>query len=286
MQKPFFSIIVVSLNAGKEVKNTLDSILGQTYSDYEIILKDGGSTDESIVNLDKEEYFERNSCIKLITKKDKGIYDAMNQAVEEARGEYLIFLNCGDYFFDDQVLEKTAIKMKEAVVSKLSQKEVEEGKNTQIFYGNQWNRKQNTSVISSPQIGKFTLYRNVPCHQVCFYHRDLFSERGYDLTYKVRADYEHFLYSVIKKNAECYYLDEMIASYEGGGYSETKENKIISGKEHKEVTNKYLGKGLCFVYRFILILTLAPLRSKINENPRLSAGYNRIKGLIYRRKIK
>lgn len=293
MQKPFFSIIVVSLNPKEELKNTVESILSQTCEDYEIIIKDGGSADGSLDFLLKEKKFRylrknegigpllqkkedgevRDNKIKLIIKKDQGIYEGMNQALEEAKGEYFLFLNCGDYFYDSRVLEKT----KKVIKEKKGEKE-----KVGIFYGNLFNRKQNSLITSSPKITDFTLYRNVPCHQVCFYHYSLFSQRGYKLCYRVRADYEHFLYCVKKKGAIGYAMDHVVASYEGGGFSETKENRKYSDKEHKEITKMYLKKSSCIKYRLILWLTLAPLRSKIAESPRLSAGYNKIKSLLYR----
>lgn len=287
MQKPFFSIIVVSLNPKEELKNTVESILSQTCEDYEIIIKDGGSTDRSLDFLLKERSIQylkgeegtdafpvgKENKIKLIIKKDQGIYDGMNQALEEAKGEYFLFLNCGDYFYDSRVLEKT----KKVIEEKKGEKE-----KVGFFYGNLFNRKQNSLITSSPKITDFTLYRNVPCHQVCFYHYSLFSQRGYKLCYRVRADYEHFLYCVKKKGAIGYAMDHVVASYEGGGFSETKENRKYSDKEHKEITKIYLKKSSCIKYRLILWLTLAPLRSKIAESPRLSAGYNKIKSLLYR----
>ena len=66
MQKPFFSIVVVSLNPGERMKNTLNSILQQTYGDYEVILKDGGSKDGSLQRLLEEGYFEDKNQIKII----------------------------------------------------------------------------------------------------------------------------------------------------------------------------------------------------------------------------
>ena len=305
MQKPFFSIIVVSLNAGERLKHTVESILGQSCEDYEVIIKDGGSTDGSLDFLPKDHCshstIEKGTIddeldqekkrvkpaeqekikaadyerIKLITKKDQGIYDAMNQALEEAVGEYYLFLNCGDYFYDLKVLEKTKREIER------KQDEAKE-KKPSIFYGNLFNRKQHSVITSAPQITDFTLYRNVPCHQVCFYHYSLFLERGYDISYRVRADYEHFLYCVKKERALCHAMDHVVASYEGGGFSETKENRKRSSVEHKQITKIYLKKSACIKYRLILWLTLAPLRSKIAESPGLSAGYNKIKSLLYR----
>lgn len=271
MQKPFFSIIIVSLNPGEELKKTVESILCQTFTDYEIILKDGGSGDGSLDFLEEEN--EGRKKISLYERKDTGIYDAMNQAVEKVKGKYLLFLNCGDYLYHRKVLEKVKEEIEDFMRKEGS---------TFIFYGNLYNRKQEAIVSSAPTITDFTLYRNVPCHQVCFYDSSLFEERGYDLKYKVRADYEHFLYSIKKKNAAARAMKLIVASYEGGGYSETKENKRVSQKEHKEITQNYLGRKKCRKYRWILLMTLAPLRSRIAENPRLSSVYNYGKSLIYK----
>ena len=87
-----FSILVVCLNPGAKLAETVESIRKQEYRDYEIIVKDGGSKDGSVGLLPADEK------IRLIEKKDTGIYDAMNQAVSEAAGEYVLFLNCGDLF--------------------------------------------------------------------------------------------------------------------------------------------------------------------------------------------
>ena len=87
---PFFSIIVVCLNPGEKLLQTLQSIQKQEFRDYEIVLKDGGSTDGSLQKLDPEQ-----SGLHVVRKPDRGIYDAMNQAVEEAKGHFVFFLNCG-----------------------------------------------------------------------------------------------------------------------------------------------------------------------------------------------
>ena len=106
MQKPFFSIVVVALNPGERLKKTLDSIGNQTFTDYEVILKDGGSTDDSLEKLKQDGYFENKNQIVIQQKKDESIYDGMNQAVSLVTGRYVLFLNCGDYFYSDRVLER------------------------------------------------------------------------------------------------------------------------------------------------------------------------------------
>lgn len=289
MQKPFFSIVVVALNSGERLKETLDSIGNQTFQNYEVILKDGGSTDGSLEKLQQQGYFDNKKQIVIQKKKDKSIYDGMNQAVSFVKGRYVQFLNCGDYFYSDTVLEEVAefieSERRKCVQSSLSNQEFSIEAVEQppvIFYGNQYNRQQDTTVYSAPEINDFTCYRNVPCHQVCFYDYRLFEKRAYDLKYKVRADYEHFLYSIYEESAAGISMPVMVVSYEGGGFSETKENRKRSAMEHKEITTKYLGKGKVFKYRCIMWLTLAPLRTMIAESPALSGGYNAIKNTIYR----
>ena len=292
MQKPFFSIVVVSLNPGERLKNTLDSILKQTYTDYEVILKDGGSTDGSLQELLDTGYFENKNQIKIIQKQDKSIYDGMNQAVNELKGRYVQFLNCGDYFYSATVLEEVAQFINEDRDAYIVNTEDNKEKGSlaieavdspiKIYYGNQYNQVQDSIIYSAPIINDFTCYRNVPCHQVCFYDYRLFKNRAYDLQYKVRADYEHFLYSIYREKAEGKSMPIIIASYEGGGFSETKENRKKSAMEHAEITKKYLGATKSFKYRLIMWLTLAPVRTWIAENPALSGMYNGVKTRIYK----
>ena len=91
-----FSIIVVCLNPGPKLNQTLDSILSQTYPSFEIIVKDGGSRDGSI------ETMREDRRIHLYQESDHSIYEAMNQAVSHVTGDYILFLNCGDLFYDDE----------------------------------------------------------------------------------------------------------------------------------------------------------------------------------------
>lgn len=261
-----FSIIVVCLNAGGKLHRTIESILGQTERDYEIIVKDGGSTDHSVERLPESDK------IRLYRKKDKGIYDAMNQAVKYAEGEYLFFLNCGDYFYDNMVLES---------VKGLIAAESASGRE-HIFYGNICENKTGAVVQSNPVMDDFACYRNVPCHQACFYARGLFAERSFKTCYRVRADYEHFLWCFYEKKARTVYMPLTVALYEGGGFSETRENERISKREHREVTKEYMSPAKLFRYRAMMILSLAGLRKRLAESPVTAGLYNKMKRMAYR----
>lgn len=272
MSKPNrFSIIVVCLNAGEKLTGTVNNILRQTYEDYEIVVKDGGSRDGSMAMLPKDER------IRMYVEKDAGIYDAMNQAVDKAAGEYLLFLNCGDLFHDATVLER--------VNRCIEQDEKENGEaHALIYYGNTYTVKTGTVVASNPHIDAFACFRNVPCHQTCFYARSLMQRRAYLPEYKVRADYEHFLWSYFHGGVRPKYMDVIVADYEGGGFSETRENIKRSKAEHRTIVRQYMSGGQIAAYRLLLWLTLSPLRTRLAQSPKWSGRYNRIKNMLYRQK--
>lgn len=260
-----FSIIVVCLNAGEKLHKTIKSILCQTETDYEIVVKDGGSTDGSVCAL------ETDDKIRVYCEKDQGIYDAMNQAIRYVRGDYICFLNCGDYFDDEKVLQE----VKKQIVQNKSGRPV-------IFYGNIRERRTGALVQSNPVLDDFACYRNLPCHQACFYDKKLFDSRLFDLKYKVRADYEHFLWCLYEARAATVYMPITVASYEGGGYSESKTGKKQSVREHKEIVVKYIPKNAVRKYRLVMILTLAPLRTWIAGNPVTAGLYQEVKKRVYK----
>ena len=98
MAKPKFSIVTVCYNAGDKLHETIATALQQTYENFEIIIKDGLSKDDSLQRVPEDER------IFVYSYKDQGIYDAMNQALKEITGDYVYFLNCGDSFYDENVL--------------------------------------------------------------------------------------------------------------------------------------------------------------------------------------
>ena len=282
-----FEIIVVCFNAGDKLRATLDSIYGQEYYNFRVIIKDGKSSDGSLDKLISEGYFQgrKQEITDIYSDSDKGIYDGMNEAVAhlwddtrrgtDSHDRYVIFMNCGDGFYDKQTLGRVADFIDENVDC--------EKKEPFIFYGNQYNSRTETVVASAPSLNEFSLYRNVPCHQVCFYEDVLFEERGYDTGYRVRADYEHFLYCVYEKKAITSYIDCIISSYEGGGFSETAENKKKSEEEHIEITGHYMGDR-AKKYRRIMIISGAGIRTRLAESRHFSKAYNALKSMIYRKR--
>ena len=271
-----FTVIVVCFNAGSNLEKTLNSIYSQDYWNYKVIIKDGGSTDGSLVSLKEAGCFTGRigELTTIIEGSDKGIYDAMNIAVSNIdthEDNYVIFMNCGDTFHDRQTLGFVADYISETDKSEAPY----------IFYGDQYNELTDTVVSSVPSINEFALFRNVPCHQVCFYDSRLFGERGYNTEYVVRADYEHFLYCCYEKNAVTVHMNHVICNYEGGGFSETKKNRERSAIEHAKITDYYMGDK-AKRYRMIMTLSGAGLRTKLAESKTFSGAYNALKSIVYK----
>ena len=293
--KMTFSIIVVCLNAGDKLRETIESIRSQTEQDYEIIIKDGGSEDHATQAYLREyeqlheDDFSQDSMmcgsVRLYRSSDRGIYDAMNQAVQYVRGDYVLFLNCGDSFYDEKVLSrvKRHIAQTDRQGGRCSEQEAETLTSRYIFYGNIYERRTDTPVQSNPVIDDFACYRNIPCHQACFYDAGLLREKPFDISYAVRADYEHFLWCYYRGHAKTVYMPFTVAFYEGGGFSETRENERRSRQEHREIVRRYMPAAKVRQYRLIMTVTLAPLRTWIARNPVTAGIYQTFKRKLYKR---
>ncbi len=249
IDNPFFSIIVVSFNAELYISKTIESVLKQDFDNYEIIVKDGLSTDNTLERIPKSEK------IKVFSKKDSGIYDAMNQAIELSSGDYICFLNCGDYFCDENVLAKIYDVAKSCEDS--------------VVYGD-YSRKG--ILFKQPTvITDFYLYRTPLCHQTMFIAKNLFSKNGlYNTEYKILADYEHTLHDYFS-GAEFVHCDVNVCDYMGGGASETAKGIEIKKSERDVVLKKYYKKSKISKYNLMLKLSCKTLRQKLvgDRSPKL-----------------
>ena len=136
-----FSIITASYNPGEKIIQTMRSIQDQTFGDYEVIIKDGGSKDGSLEEMMKVPQIKaavEGGKIRIHVQEDKNVYDGMNQALPLCKGDYLLFLNCGDLFHDTQVLEHVAAQItksheKQSKVEEIGLEECIEGRKSRCF---------------------------------------------------------------------------------------------------------------------------------------------------------
>lgn len=226
MKNNKITIITVCFNAEKEIECTLKSILEQTYTNYEYIVKDGYSSDctNDIVNC----YIEKMQmkgirCIHKINH-DKGIYDAMNQALEYSMGNWVIFMNAGDTFYDEDVLNDV-----------FENKTYDEYK---VIYGN-------TMCILHRGL-KFVICNNHSqlvkgigiSQQVCFLEAQTIKERNFDLSCRVLSDYDYLLY-LMKHNYKFKKVNSIIAKYNRNGISSREVKRCY--EELILLENKYNG---------------------------------------------
>ncbi len=184
-----FSVIIVSLNPGEKLIQTVRSALSQKDADIEIIIKDGGSKDGSLGAVrelmsdgtdtavtagtapssgDGADHAKAASVIRIIERKDTGIYDGMNQAITEASGDHLIFMNCGDYFYDDMVLAR----FEKAAAEYISSHGAPSDDKPLILYGSRYSSITKSVEYISPKITPLVCYRNIPCHQAMLYSKE------------------------------------------------------------------------------------------------------------------
>ncbi len=197
---PKISIIIVVFNGAKTIEKTLESVLGQTWRNLELIVVDGGSTDDTLEILKKIE----NPVLSWTSEPDKGIYDAMNKGLQKATGDWIYFLGADDEFYDRKVLSSVF--------------EEAHFENIDFIYGN-----VKSDAFKGIYDGVFNynklLIKNIS-HQAIFYHKSIFLKNGnFNLKYKSHADWDFNLRCFEIKDIRIKYVDRIIAQFGEGGVS-------------------------------------------------------------------
>lgn len=214
------SIITVNLNNKDGLQKTIDSVLYQTYKDFEWIVIDGGSTDGS------KELIEKYSdhITYWVSEPDKGIYNAMNKGIRAAKGEYVEFLNSGDIYFNERVLEK--------VISHLY--------HTEIIYGSAIIRNEGKEkrIHLQQEVSSFyDLVKKPINHQSSFIKKELFERYGlYDESLRIVSDWKFFLEVIGIKKCSTRFLNLNIIIFDPNGISFT--NITLREKERRTVLNQ------------------------------------------------
>lgn len=260
MNKPFFSIITICLNAGNLLSKTIDSILIQNFIDFEIIVKDGGSTDGAISQLQKD------PRLNVYIKNDKGIYDAMNQALTYARGKYILFLNASDYFYDSSILQT----FYNCIIK---------NQNPSLVYCDFTRTNLNEYVQSPLKLSKFFLYRHNLCHQACMIKKDCYIKFGnFDINLKVCADHDFMLRILLLGHVNYKHIQKLGIISTSYGFSS--QNNALGLQESNFLKKKYFKKMFLF-YTTIYFLTFPILRKKIVESDGIfSVIYQRLVNFV------
>jgi len=193
------SIITINYNNKEGLQKTIDSVIDQTWRDFEWIIIDGGSKDGSRELIEQYQQHFTYWC----SEPDKGVYNAMNKGVSKAKGEYLQFLNSGDVLYDKYVLQNVDDLHSDAdIISG----QVERMDNHQLL------RKYDKSILMQ-------LYNDTLNHQGTFIKRTLFDGLKYDENLKIVSDWKFWVDAIIRRNANVEVLDIIIARQDMSGIS-------------------------------------------------------------------
>ncbi len=190
------SVVTVCYNAADTIERTMLSVLGQTYPDIEYIIIDGGSTDGTVGLIQK--YADRIAY--WVSEPDKGIYDAMNKGIKVATGEWINFMNAGDWFYNDEVIQRVFSN--------------DYLPGTLVIYGKtKTHFRWGTYIVTPPDIR--TLRLRMPlCHQSTFVRLSEHKRRLYDLNCKIVADYNFFHTVYIESPSSFVFYPGIIADYD------------------------------------------------------------------------
>lgn len=218
-ENPKLSIITVNLNNRDGLQHTIDSVVSQTFTDYEWIIIDGGSTDGSRELIEQYQDHFAYWC----SEPDKGIYNAMNKGIAHTKGEWLQFLNSGDCLFEPTTLSKVFLQKH----------------NADILYGN-YKQYSGDTIVDRIVTEKITLSYLLEfniCHQSSFLKKNIFSNRRYNESYKITSDWLLFL-QLVFENSVFEFVPLFIACCEKDGT--TYNNIDIALFEREQIKEKYI----------------------------------------------
>ncbi len=231
-----YSIITVNFNNKEGLRKTVESVIHQTYRDFEFIIIDGGSTDGSV-----EVLKEYDTHIDYwVSEPDGGIYQGMNKGIKKANGDYLNFMNSGDCFYNEDVLQH--------VIDKQLDSDIIVGKD--YHYNTQ--TQQGFSTILPPRISMLTFYTQTLPHQSSFFKRELFNNTLYDESLKIVADIKFYIQKICVDGCSVSLINEIICKREPDGISKSYNERRIA--EHQAVLAEFLPHGAIKDYQTLTLL--------------------------------
>lgn len=217
------SIITINYNDKIGLTKTIESVKNQTYNLFEFIIIDGGSTDGSTDVIakynDKIDY--------AISEKDSGVFNAMNKGIRAANGEFVLFMNGGDCFENNNILHEIVPLLNDQY---------------DIYYGNNYKATPNSKRLKTyPSKLNFSFfYTSSINHQSTFIRKSLFDKYFYyNENYKIASDWEFFVYTICYKNVPYRYIDKTIAIYDFTGISSRPESSQLFEEEKNQTIKNF-----------------------------------------------
>ena len=254
------SVITATWNSGKTIGDTLISVLNQSFTNVEHIIKDGDSKDDTLeICKDFEQKYymdeDKGRTINILSDKDKGIYDAMNQGIKAATGDVIGILNSDDFYTSDDVLAR--------VVEEFEKNPELEAVYGDIHFVKDENLKKCTRYFSSRYFRPWALrFGFMPAHPSFYVRREVYEKYGlYDLDFRTSSDFEMMVRLFVKEKIHAKYINKDFVTMRAGGEStagleaKRKVNRDIAGslKKHGVYSNQFF-QSLRYFWRIGEIL--------------------------------
>lgn len=225
MNNPKLSIIIATFNAAKTLNVALDSVLNQTFQDWECVIVDGASKDNTIDVV--KSYVERDSRIRYISEPDKGIYDAFNKGWKMAKGEWIYYLGADDELLKDGI-------------SQMFGKEIR----SDIIYGDiVLDTGLRTKFLHS--LAPNELWGDMISHQAILMKRKILEDfGGFNESYKICADFD-LMQRLLIAQCEMQHFNSFVAIFNCSGISGSQINNL---KEAYQIRRKYKTKNNTILY--------------------------------------
>jgi len=239
MASPRVSIITVCYNNYSGLKRTMASVVRQNYANFEWIIVDGCSQDNTLELLD--EIRQCDIVCKVLVEADNGIYDAMNKGIDLAQGDYCLFLNSGDYFYNSSVLaDVQRFLVADIIVGEMQEIHPLRPERNRI---KSWEkRKLNRS---------FFYNRTLP-HQATFIRRNLFSLYGpYETRFKIKGDHDFFARVCLAPEVRLLSASVCVSVYFVDGVSSQMKNSVLDNVEKSMVHKRNFSKMYLWVRKII-----------------------------------
>ena len=250
-----FSIITVNYNNCEGLRRTIESVVGQTFRDFEFIVIDGGSTDGSADVL--RQYDDRITY--WVSEKDGGIYNAMNKGIACATGNYLNFMNSGDCFYAPDVLLRVSAVVGHAsqhdspsTASHASQRDNETAvtlgsvTHYDIIVGRDYHYnealQQGHASIQPPRTTMMHFFVATLDHQSAFIRRELFRDSPYREDYRLVSDWIFFTEQIVSEGRRVQFIPDIVCRREEGGLSEQQHER--NRQEIRRWLHEYLPQGV------------------------------------------
>lgn len=241
MNKPLISIIIPTYNAASFLPRAMDSIVAQTFKNFEVLIIDGLSQDNTT---DIAKQYSHKITLKIWSEKDQGIYDAMNKGIKAASGEWIYFLGSDDYFYDHEALMD---------FSKADKADID------VVYGDVL-YNESKKIYDGP-FDVVKIYRRNICHQAIFFRQRVFQYIGnYNVSFKGLADWDHNIRWMLSRKISKKYVNRTFAYFETGGYTSlNKDEKFLKRKRLKFILLGFFIAPKNFIFNLIKQELLATL---------------------------